>query len=166
MSASPIIAYPDKRLATPAVPRDLVDAELIETGGRLVAAARSVRAYGLAAAHIGEVAPVVVVSTERVSSPVDYLVLYNPVIEAVASETELGEEGSVSLEGARANVERPIWAQVSWMNETGERVSRRFEGFAARVAIHEIEQMQGIFFLDRLSRLKREMALKKARKAP
>jgi peptide deformylase len=51
------------------------------------------------------------------------------------------------------------------MDAAGMTAQRRFEGFAARVALHEIDQMQGIFFLDRVSRLKRDMALKKARKA-
>ena len=50
------------------------------------------------------------------------------------------------------------------MDADGQPQTFRFERFAARVALHEIEQMQGTFFLDRLSRLKREMALKKAKK--
>jgi peptide deformylase len=89
--------------------------------------------------------------------------LYNPRVVA-AEETAAGEEGSVSLPGARVSIDRPVWADIAWMDETGAAHAERFTGFLARVAIHEIEQMQGIFFLDRLSRLKREMALKKARK--
>ncbi len=50
------------------------------------------------------------------------------------------------------------------MDETGAPQAIRLDGFAARVALHEIEQMQGVFFLDRVSRLKRDMALKKAKK--
>lgn len=128
----------------------------------MLAAAIEAHAYGLAAAHIGEIAPIVVISGDV--EPRAYQLLFNPRIVAVANETAAGEEGSVSLPGARVTIDRPVWADIAWLDETGKAHAGRFEGFPARVAIHEIEQMQGIFFLDRLSRLKREMALKKARK--
>ena len=98
------------------------------------------------------------------TEPRDYQLLFNPQIVAVASETEAGEEGSVSLPGIRVDIDRPVWAEVRFMDRAGTHQTARFERFAARVAVHEIEQMQGIFFLQRVSRLKREMALKKAKK--
>ncbi len=94
----------------------------------------------------------------------DYLLLFNPVVTAVAPETEAGEEGSVSLPGVRVSIERPVWAEVSFMDREEKPQTARFERFAARVALHEIEQMNGVFFLHKLSRLKREMVLKKAKK--
>lgn len=139
-----------------------VDDALRAVGRRLLTAAEEAQAYGLAAAHIGEVGPVAVISGE--AEPRDYRLLFNPRIVAVADEMAAGEEGSVSLPGARVSIDRPIWADVAWMDESGAPQTERFIGFLARVAIHEIEQMQGIFFLQRISRLKREMALKKARK--
>jgi peptide deformylase len=142
--------------------RDSVDDQLRAVGDRLFAAAQEAKAYGLAAAHIGEIAPVVVISPDV--EPRQYTLLFNPRIVAVAAETEWGEEGSVSLPGIRVQIERPIWAEISFMDRNGAAQSTQFQGFAARVALHEIEQMQGVFFLDRVSRLKREMALKKARK--
>ncbi len=131
-------------------------------GHRLLAAAKEAQAYGLAAAHIGDVAPVVVISDQ--TEPRDYRLLFNPRIVAVADETAPGDEGSVSLPGARVAIERPVWADIEWLDEAGAAHRERLTGFLARVAIHEIEQMQGIFFLQRVSRLKRDMALKKARK--
>jgi peptide deformylase len=118
------------------------------------------KAYGLAAAHIGEVEPVVVISDEGR----EHLLLFNPVVTAVAAETEPGEEGSVSLPGVRVSIERPVWAEVGYMAADGTPQTSRFEGFMARVALHEIEQMNGVFFLSKLSRLKRDMVLKKLRK--
>lgn len=135
---------------------------MITIGQRLAAAARGERAHGLAAAHIGEVAPVVVISASGDAG--EYLVLYNPCVGSFATETLKGEEASVSLPGVRVEIERPVWAEIDFMDATGVQQSTKFDGFAARVALHEIEQTQGIFFLDKLSRLKREMALKKARK--
>jgi peptide deformylase len=107
-------------------------------------------------------APVVVLSTTPGS--MDYLTLYNPRVIEVSTQTEKGEEGSVSLPGVRVELERPVWAVVEFMDAQGRPQTTRLEGFAARVALHEIEQTQGNFFLDKVSRLKRDMALKKARK--
>ena len=135
---------------------------MAEIGRHLAEAARSAQAYGLAAAHIGEVAPVVVLRTTPGS--MNYLTLYNPRVIEVSTQTEKGEEGSVSLPGVRVELERPVWAVVEFMDAQGRPQTTRLEGFAARVALHEIEQTQGIFFLDKVSRLKRDMALKKARK--
>jgi peptide deformylase len=128
----------------------------------LLAAAKDAKAYGLAAAHIGEVEPVVVISGDPEGR--DYLLLFNPTVTAVATESEPGEEGSVSLPGVRVSIDRPIWAEVGYMDARGKPQTARFERFAARVALHEIEQMNGVFFLSKLSRLKRDMVLKKARK--
>ena len=128
----------------------------------MLAAAKEAKAYGLAAAHIGEVAPVVVISGDPEGR--DYLLLFNPAITGVAAETEAGEEGSVSLPGVRVCIDRPVWAEVNYMDAEGRSQTARFERFAARVALHEIEQMNGVFFLSKLSRLKREMILKRAKK--
>ena len=136
--------------------------DLRATGDRLIAAAKQASAYGLAAAHIGEVEPVVVISGDGET----HRLLFNPRIVAVASELEAGEEGSVSLPGVRVEIRRPVWVDVESMSSDGTSATERFEGFLARVAQHEIEQMLGVFFLDKLSRLKREMVLKRLRKAP
>jgi peptide deformylase len=160
--SDPFVRYPDPRLGKAAPPQPFVDAAMLAIGARLLAAAREVKAYGLAAAHIGEVAPVVAIS--RNGEGKDYFILYNARVASVAPETTKGEEGSVSLPGIRLEIERPGWVTVDFMDESGTQKSTRFDGFAARVALHEIEQTQGIFFLDKVSRLKRDMALKKARK--
>jgi peptide deformylase len=131
-------------------------------GDRLLAAAKDAKAYGLAAAHIGEVEPVVVISGDPEGR--DYLLLFNPTVSAAAPETEPGEEGSVSLPSVRVMIDRPIWAEISYMDTGGQPQTARFERFAARVAQHEIEQMNGVFFLSKLSRLKRDIVLKKLRK--
>lgn len=145
------------------MPRE-VDSSLSAIGDRLRRAAEAAQAHGLAAVHIGAVAPVVVVSVAGDRTKRDYQVFYNPEVLAVADETESGTEGSVSLPDIQVDVVRPVWAEVGFYDERGERQSIRLEGFAARVAQHEIDQMNGIFFLERVSRLKRDMALKKWKK--
>jgi peptide deformylase len=157
------VLYPDPRLTHKALARPL-DAELRATGDRLLVAASAAKAYGLAAAHIGEIEPLVVISIAANTTERDYLTLFNPEIIGVADVTQAGPEGSVSMPGIEAPIERPIWADIAYDTPQGDRVTTRFEGFVARCALHEIEQMNGIFFLSRLSRLKRDTAIRKFQK--
>lgn len=118
------------------------------------------RAQGLAAAHIGEVAPIVAIRRDASA-----MLLFNPEVLAVAEEQVGGREGSVSMPGIEIDISRPIWADIAYVDRDGEQRTERFDGWTARIALHEIDQVNGIFFLERVSRLKREMAIKKWRKA-
>ena len=157
------VRYPDPLLTRSATARPIDDA-LRATGERLLAATASVQAFGLAAAHIGEIEPLVVISVAEDASQRDYRVLFNPQIMSVAEAVQAGPEGSVSMPGIEAPIERPVWADITYDNADGERVTTRFEGLVARCALHEIEQMNGMFFLSRLSRLKRDTAIRKFNK--
>jgi peptide deformylase len=132
---------------------------LRETGERLLAAMAETRAQGLAAAHIGEIAPIVAIRRDA-----DVLLLFNPEVMAVADETAAGREGSVSMPGIEVEVSRPTWAEIAYLDREGKQRTERFDGWTARIALHEIDQVNGIFFLERVSRLKRDFALKKWRK--
>ena len=157
-----ILLYPDPRFSQAAARRP-VDETLLEVGSRLLATAAHHRAYGLAATHIGHVEPVVVVSFGPPETR-DYGVLYNPDVLETAGSTVSGPEGSVSLPGIEVDVLRPEAAVIAYDDAEGVRHEARLEGFAARVAQHEIDQMNGIFFLDHLSRLKRDAAMRRYRK--
>lgn len=157
------LTFPDPRLERKAAPAP-VDAALVAIGEKLRAAAAGVQAYGLAAAHIGQNAPVVVMNMEPEGQRQDVL-LFNPRVLAVADERETGTEGSVSMPGVQVEISRPVWAEIAFADETGAEYTRRLDGFLARVALHEIEQMNGVWFLSHLSRLKRDMVTKKFLKA-
>lgn len=154
------VVYPHPALSRAATPRPVDDA-MLEAGDRLLAAAREAQAYGLAAAHLGENEPLAVMSMASDPAQRDYRLLYNPEIVAVAEETASGPEGSVSMPGIEVAVQRPVWAEIAYDDADGIRQRERLEGFVARVALHEIEQVNGIFFLSRVSRLKRDAALRK-----
>lgn len=158
------VIYPHAALAKPATSRP-VDMAMIESGAALLAAASEVQAYGLAAAHLGHDQPLVVISTAAANEPRDYRVLYNPEIIARSDETAMGAEGSVSMPGIEAPIERALWVDIAYDNADGTRVTSRLDGFVARVAQHEIDQMNGLFFLGRLSRLKRDTAIRKFEKS-
>ena len=158
------IIYPHAALAAPAKPRP-VDEAMLEAGTRLLAAAREAQAYGLAAAHLGMAEPLVVISIAADAAQRDYRLLYNPEIIGTAPETAFGPEGSVSLPGIEVPVERAAWVHIAWDNADRIRQTERFNGFVARVAQHEIDQMNGVFFLSRVSRIKRDTALRKFEKS-
>jgi peptide deformylase len=155
----PFIVHPDARLTQPAIRRE-VDAALRETGAALLLAAQEVQAYGLAAAHIGLAEPVAVVSLGDLAVR-DYRLLYNPRIVATSGADISGMEGSVSMPGIEVDVVRPENVHIGFDDQDGNPVELHLSGFPARVAHHEIDQVSGVFFLTRLSRLKREAALRR-----
>lgn len=158
------VVYPHSALTVRAVPRP-VDAAMVAAGAQLLAAASEVKAYGLAAAHLGLHEPLVAISLSVGAAKRDYRVLYNPEITLTSDETSFGAEGSVSLPNIEVPVERAVWADVAFDDENGRRMTMRLDGFVARVALHEIDQMNGVFFLNRISRLKRDTALRKFAKS-
>lgn len=162
MQPDTVVIYPDACLSARAVVRQ-VDEALRDAGQALLATAERLQAYGLAAAHIGLVEPVVVISLGAVETR-DYRILFNPEILALSGDEAAGTEGSVSLPGIEVDVTRASAAEIGFDDADGLRQSLALEGFAARVAQHEIDQVNGIFFLDRLSRLKRDAALRRFRK--
>lgn len=153
------ITYPDPRLAQAAKAQPVDDA-LRAVGQRLLKAGVEAQVYGLAAAHIGEVVPIALVSIAGREAR-DYRLLYNPAVVSASSEQEAGTEGSVSLPGIDVDVLRAQSVEISFDDDHGERQMLSLSGFAARVAQHEIDQVNGFFFLSRLSRLKRDAALKR-----
>jgi peptide deformylase len=158
------VTYPHVALTRKAETRP-VDAAMLAAGETLMAAARSVEAYGLAAAHLGLDQPLVVISVAGAAAPREYRLLCNPEIVLASADTNVGPEGSVSLPGIEVPVARATWVEVAYDNADGGRETVRFEDFVARVAQHEIDQMNGVFFLSRVSRIKRDTALRKFEKS-
>lgn len=137
---------------------------MLAAGERLLAAAQAAQAYGLAAAHLGLDEPVVVISTADDRAQRDYRILYNPEITSLSDETEMGMEGSVALPGIEVPISRAIGAEIAYDDADGKRLALALDGFVARVAQHEIDQVEGIFFLRRVSPVKRDTALRKFQK--
>jgi peptide deformylase len=158
------LRYPDLRLGRAATPRPVDDA-MRDVGEKLKAAAMEVQAYGLAAAHLGEVEPLIAISIAPDARSRDYHILFNPEIVFASEEAESGLEGSVSMPGVEVPIVRANSIELVYDDAKHVRQTLQLEGFAARVAQHEIDQMNGIFFLDRLSRLKRDMAIRRYNKA-
>ncbi|MEN8375824.1 MAG: peptide deformylase [Gemmatimonadota bacterium] len=118
---------------------------------------------GLAAPQIGVGLRVIVVDPgeDEESGPV---ALINPRITRRSAELEKAEEGCLSIPGIADIVERPAGVVVEALGEDGGPLTVAAEGLQARVLQHEVDHLDGVLFLDRLSALKRRMALQKWRK--
>ena len=118
---------------------------------------------GLAAPQIGVNQRVIVVDVPGPEEERVRLSLVNPQI--IDSEgLEKGEEGCLSIPGFTAVVSRPLQIRIRARDVQGEILERDAEGLLARVICHEIDHLDGILYLDRISRLKRDLIVRKIRK--
>jgi peptide deformylase len=117
---------------------------------------------GLAAPQVGILHRVIVVDPR--DPDVEPLALVNPEIVTASDETEKGEEGCLSIPGLRDVVERPATAVIRGLDVDGNEVVVEADQLLARVLLHEIDHLDGVLFLDRVSPLKRKMLLKKWQK--
>ena len=115
---------------------------------------------GLAANQVGLDASVFSI----LKSNGDKIAVFNPVIRAASKETNLGIEGCLSFPALMLNVSRANSIAVSYQNKEGNTVNEELHGFDARVFQHEFDHLQGINFVDRVSKLKLDLALKKRKK--
>jgi peptide deformylase len=117
---------------------------------------------GLAAPQVGISERVIVVDPH--TEDMEPFALINPEILDASKVTEKGEEGCLSIPGLRDIVERSSLVRVRGESVTGEVREFEAEGLLARILQHEVDHLDGILFLDRLSPLKRKLALAKWQK--
>ena len=120
------------------------------------------RGIGLAAPQIGLSQRLIVVDVHEEGS--EPMALLNPVVAAFGPDTERYEEGCLSIPGVSAHVERPVTCVVEALDAQGAPVRIEAQGMLARCLQHEIDHLDGVLFIDRLSPIKRNMLLKKYRK--
>ena len=152
----------DPVLRATAVPVDRFDEGLrleIERMGELMLDALGI---GLAATQIGVLHRVLVYRTDAEH---DITALVNPVLEWSSEETETAEEGCLSLPGVHIEVERPARVRVRALDASGENVLIEAEELEARVIQHEIDHLNGVLILDRVSRSVRKEAMRAMREA-
>lgn len=131
--------------------RELVD-DLFET----MYAARGV---GLAANQVGEARRVAVVDVGK-ETP-EQLVLINPVLLEKGDETDIAEEGCLSIPEIFGDVERPLRVVIQALDKNGATYRLESTGYQARAIQHEIDHLDGLLFLDHLSAVKRSLLLSK-----
>lgn len=120
------------------------------------------RGIGLAAPQVGLSQRLIVVDVKEEGA--EPLALLNPVVAEAGTSTEKYEEGCLSIPGVAATVERPVTCVVEALDAKGQPMRIQADGMLARCLQHEIDHLDGILFIDRLSPIKRNMILKKYRK--
>jgi peptide deformylase len=156
--ARSIVPYPDPRLEQKAAPVAVFDADLATLLRDILDTMDAVQAVGLTAVHIGVPARLAVIRLDPTGAP---LVVVNPEVVEASAETASHTEGSVSLPGVAAAVTRPARIRLRYRDPDGTPREMDAEGFLAACLQHEIDQLDGVFWLARLSRLKRDRILKK-----
>jgi peptide deformylase len=119
---------------------------------------------GLAAVQIGEPHRVIVMDLAREEETKAPRYFVNPEILWLSEETQAYEEGCLSVPEYFDEVQRPTKVRLRYLNYRGETVEEEAEGLFAVCIQHEMDHLDGVLFIDHLSRLKREQAVKKVKK--
>jgi peptide deformylase len=147
MTVRPIVRYPDPRLALPAQPVTVFDGALRELAGDLLETMHAAPGIGITAPHIG--IPLRVV---------------NPEIVWASPEMIMHQEGSVSMPGVNDDIQRHARIRINYQDLDGNMQTEESQGLRAVCHQHEIDQLNGMFWIQRLSRLKRERLIKRFEK--
>ena len=161
MTIRPIVRYPDPRLALPAQPVTVFDGALRDLAGDLLETMHAAPGIGITAPHIGISLRVVVLDLDATEGARTYV---NPEIIWASSETILHREGSVSMPGVNDDIERHARIRISYQDIHGNLQTEESDGLRAVCHQHEIDQLNGLFWIKRLSRLKRERLIKRFEK--
>ncbi|UOM35170.1 peptide deformylase [Acuticoccus sp. I52.16.1] len=162
MAKRPILIIPDPVLRRVAEPVTAVDDRIKSLADDMLETMYAAPGIGLAAPQIGISERLVVldVATEDDAEPAP-MVLINPEIVARSEETSVYEEGCLSIPDYTEDVERPARVTVRYLDREGAERTVDADGLLATCLQHEIDHLNGVLFVDYLSRLKRERVLKK-----
>jgi peptide deformylase len=158
-----VVKYPDPVLARRGETVTIFDDALRKLVAEMFESMYAAQGIGLAAPQISISKRITVIDVSFKKDPKDKLVLINPeVVEREGKQTE--EEGCLSLPDIREKVQRAARVKVKAQNEHGVWFEVEGTELLARALLHEIDHLDGILFIDRVSRLKRELVLRKIRK--
>jgi peptide deformylase len=160
MPIRPILRYPDPRLALAAQAVTAFDDTLRDLAADLLDTMRAAPGIGITAPHVGIALRVVVLELE----PDDARTYVNPEIVWASSDMNVHREGSVSMPGVSDEVQRHARVRISFQDLDGNLRTEESDGLRAVCHQHEIDQLNGLFWIKRLSRLKRERAIKRFEK--
>ncbi len=162
MTVRPFVPWPDKRLRTVAAPVDAVTDEIRAIWTDMIDTMEAMPGVGLAAPQIGVMLRLAVVDASETRG--EAVRMANPEILHASVQLRDHEEGSPNLPGVWAKVSRPRAVTVAYLDETGTRVERDFVGLWATSVQHQVDHLNGRMYFDRLSKVKRDMLIRKARK--
>ena len=154
-----ILTYPDSVLRKKADDVETITDDYHQLIEEMAEAMYDDDGVGLAAPQIGVSKQVIVVDGGE-----GFMALFNPEIIKTGDDTDTVEEGCLSLPGIRVQVERPTQITLRVLNVKGETVQLEIEGLMARIFQHEIDHLNGILIIDRVSSINRSLLKSKLRK--
>ena len=163
MSIKPIIVEPNKILRQVSKPVAKVGKEEQQLMDDMVETMYHARGIGLAAIQIGVPKRIIVmdISKEQEKKPMFFV---NPIIKKKHTEKSIYEEGCLSVPNYFAEIDRPKECEVEFLDYDGKKTTLKAEGLFATCIQHEMDHLEGILFIDYLSKLKKTMIVKKLSK--
>ena len=148
LALAQIRQYPDPVLRLEAQEIEAFDDDLRQLVERMMRLMQDARGVGLAANQVGVLRRVFVVQADDEEEP---RALVNPSIVERSDESDVDDEGCLSMQGVVVSVERPIRVRLEASDEEGNPVTLELEGLPARVAQHELDHLDGVLIVDRTS---------------
>ncbi len=165
MAVRDIITLPDKRLRLVSKPVGKVDGEVRTLLDDMFETMYAAPGIGLAAIQVGVPKRVVTMDLAKKDEPRNPLVFINPQILWTSEERATYEEGCLSIPEYYEEVERPAQVKVAFLDREGVAREIEADGLLATCLQHEIDHLNGVLFIDHLTRLKRSRVIKKFAKA-
>jgi peptide deformylase len=164
MAKRPILILPDERLRAIAEPIEKIDDGVKQLAADMLETMYDAPGIGLAAPQIGEMKRIVVMDLAKEGEDPDPIVMINPEILSYSDDTVVTEEGCLSIPELYYDVERPAEITVRYTDLDGKDVEREAKDRLAICVQHELDHLDGVLYIDYLSRLKRDRVLKKFQK--
>jgi peptide deformylase len=165
MAIREIIKLPDPLLKKVSKPVDKVTPDILKLMDDMLETMYAAPGIGLAAVQIGVPMRLVVVDTARDEAPKNPLYFINPEIIWASEELNEHEEGCLSIPEVFDKVKRPAEVRIRYLDRAGADQEMHCSGLLATCIQHEIDHLNGVLFIDRLGRLKRDRVVKKFAKA-
>jgi peptide deformylase len=164
MTIRPLIILPDPLLRQVSKPVERVDDELRKLADDMLATMYDAPGIGLAAIQIGIPLRMLVIDLAKEDEAPDPHVIINPEIVARGDEVNVHEEGCLSIPDYYAEVERPDTVTVRYLDKEGKPREMAADGLMATCLQHEFDHLNGVLFIDHISKLKRDMVVRKFKK--
>ncbi len=161
MAVLPIISAPDPRLKLTCEPVAKVDKEIARLMADMLETIYHVPGIGLAAPQVGRAIRVIVADIGREKDDRQPYLMANPELLWASDEVWEYEEGCLSLPGEYALLSRPEKIRVAYLDKKNQPQELEAEGILATCVLHEMDHLEGILFVDHLSKLKRDLILRR-----
>ena len=161
MSQRKIVIEPDPILRKKSEILEKVDDDLRKLLDDMLETMYSAPGIGLAAVQVGILKRLIVIDVSKEKDKKNPLFLINPEIISKSENTSTHEEGCLSLPGHFAEIERPAECHIKYINYEGKEKEIKASGLLSTCIQHEVDHLNGILFIDYLSKLKKDMIVKK-----